>query len=45
MQAHPEWMVMNHGVNGERSDQIRGRFERDVVDLAPQAVVDHRGRQ
>ena len=39
MQAHPEWMVMNHGVNGERSDQIRGRFERDVVDLAPQAVV------
>ena len=39
MQAHPEWMVMNHGVNGERSDQIRGRIERDVVDLAPQAVV------
>ena len=39
MQAHPEWMVMNHGVNGERSDQIRGRFERDVVDLAPTAVV------
>ena len=39
MQAHPEWMVLNHGVNGERSDQIRGRFERDVVDLAPQAVV------
>ncbi len=39
MQAHPEWMVMNHGVNGERSDQIRGRFERDVVDLAPEAVV------
>jgi lysophospholipase L1-like esterase len=39
MQAHPEWVVMNHGVDGERSDQIRGRFERDVVDIAPQAVV------
>jgi lysophospholipase L1-like esterase len=39
MQAHPEWVVTNHGINGERSDQIRGRFERDVVDPAPQAVV------
>jgi lysophospholipase L1-like esterase len=39
MQAHPEWDVLNHGVDGERSDQIRGRFERDVVDVGPQAVV------
>jgi lysophospholipase L1-like esterase len=39
MQAHPEWQVLNHGIDGERSDQIRGRFERDVVDLAPRAVV------
>jgi lysophospholipase L1-like esterase len=39
MQAHPEWDVLNHGVDGERSDQIRGRFERDVVDIAPKAVV------
>lgn len=39
MQTHPEWTVLNHGVNGERSDEIRGRFERHVVDLAPQAVV------
>ena len=39
MEAHPEWQVLNHGVNGERSDQIRGRFERDVVDHAPAAVV------
>ena len=31
MQAHPEWTVLNRGVNGERSDQIRARFERDVV--------------
>jgi lysophospholipase L1-like esterase len=28
---HPAWNVTNCGVNGERSDQIRARFERDVV--------------
>ena len=39
MQAHPEWEVLNHGVNGERSDQIRGRFEQAVVQLEPRAVV------
>ena len=39
MQAHPEWDVLNHGVNGERSDQIRGRFEQAVVNLEPRAVV------
>ena len=39
MKAHAEWNVLNHGVNGERSDQIRGRFERDVVDQNPVAVV------
>lgn len=39
MQSHPEWMVLNHGVNGERSDEIRGRFERHVVDQDPRAVV------
>ena len=25
MRAHPEWQVLNRGVNGERSDQIRAR--------------------
>ncbi|HEY0876532.1 MAG TPA: GDSL-type esterase/lipase family protein [Vicinamibacterales bacterium] len=39
MQAHPEWTVVNQGVNGERSDQIRTRFARDVLDLKPSAVV------
>jgi lysophospholipase L1-like esterase len=37
--SHPEWEVLNRGVNGERSDQIRGRFERDVVAAAPKGVV------
>ena len=37
--AHPEWDLSNRGVNGESSDQIRARFERDVVALHPAAVV------
>ena len=39
MQAHPEWEVLNRGVNGERTDQIAARFDRDVVAARPQAVV------
>lgn len=39
MLAHPEWEVLNRGVNGERSDEIRGRFERDVVEAKPAVVV------
>lgn len=37
--SHPEWEVLNHGVNRERSDQIRARFERDVINAAPRVVV------
>ena len=37
--AHPEWDVLNRGVNGERSDQIRSRFARDVLLERPAAVV------
>jgi lysophospholipase L1-like esterase len=39
MKAHPEWEVLNRGVNGERSDEIRARFERDVIEAAPAIVV------
>jgi lysophospholipase L1-like esterase len=39
MQAHPEWMVLNRGVNGERSDQIRARFDRDVLAAGPRIVI------
>src|SRR2546421_10841772 len=38
-QSHPDWHVLNRGVNGERSDQIRARFTRDVVDAKPAVVV------
>ena len=39
MQSHPEWEVLNRGVNGERSDQIRDRFDRDVISAGPAVVV------
>jgi lysophospholipase L1-like esterase len=39
MKAHPDWEVLNRGVNGERSDQILARFERDVIAEKPAAVV------
>jgi len=29
MMRRPDWRVLNRGVNGERSDQIRLRFARD----------------
>jgi lysophospholipase L1-like esterase len=39
MQSHPDWEVLNRGVNGERSDQIRARFDRDVISARPAVVV------
>lgn len=39
MLAHPEWDVINQGVNGERSDQVLARIERDVLAFEPRAVV------
>jgi lysophospholipase L1-like esterase len=39
MQAHPDWVVLNRGVDGERSDQIRARFDRDVIEARPRIVV------
>jgi acyl-CoA thioesterase I len=39
MKAHAGWIVLNRGVNGERSDQIRARFDRDVLAAKPNAIV------
>ncbi|HEY2905486.1 MAG TPA: SGNH/GDSL hydrolase family protein [Vicinamibacterales bacterium] len=39
MRAHPEWRVVNHGVNGERADEIRVRFLRDIADAKPDAAI------
>jgi lysophospholipase L1-like esterase len=39
MKAHPDWDVINQGINGQRSDQIHARFEEDVVARKPAVVV------
>lgn len=39
MKAHPEWSVLNRGVNGQRSDEILSRFGRDVVAEKPSVVI------
>jgi lysophospholipase L1-like esterase len=39
MKRHPRWEVLNRGVNGERTDQIAARFDRDVIAASPRAVV------
>ncbi|MGQ0796435.1 MAG: SGNH/GDSL hydrolase family protein [Methanobacteriota archaeon] len=39
MRARPEWTVLNRGVNGERSDEIRARFARDVLEARPDYVI------
>jgi lysophospholipase L1-like esterase len=39
MQTHADWQVLNRGVNGERSDQIRARFAHDAAQAKPAVVV------
>ncbi|HKT21876.1 MAG TPA: hypothetical protein VJR06_04585, partial [Nitrososphaerales archaeon] len=38
METHPKWEVLNRGVNGQRSDQILSRFDRDVLKEGPEVV-------
>jgi lysophospholipase L1-like esterase len=39
MRRHPGWTVLNRGVNGERTDEIAARFDRDVIAARPKVVV------
>lgn len=39
MKARPGWSVLNRGVNGERADEIRARFARDVEAARPKVVI------
>lgn len=39
MKERPDWTVLNRGINGQRSDQILSRFERDVVAARPSVVI------
>jgi len=36
---HPEWTVLNRGIDGQRSDEILARFDRDVVKNRPDYVI------
>lgn len=39
VERRPFWRVLNRGVNGERSDEILERFDRDVLERHPYVVV------
>src|SRR5450756_2421228 len=39
MRDHPDWEVINQGVNAQRSDLIAGRFDEDVIAKKPAVVV------
>ena len=36
---HPEWTVLNRGIDGQRSDEILARFPRDVQAVKPDYVI------
>jgi lysophospholipase L1-like esterase len=39
MKAHPDWVVLNRGINGQRSDEILARFQRDVTQANADYVI------
>lgn len=39
MKSHPEWTVLNRGINGQRTDQVLARFERDVTKERAAVVI------
>jgi lysophospholipase L1-like esterase len=39
MRAHEDWLVLNRGVNGERTDQIRARLAHGIRELDPDVLV------
>jgi len=39
MKLHPDWVVLNRGINGQRSDLIAARLERDVILERPDYAI------
>src|SRR2546426_11288380 len=37
--SHPEWTVLNRGINGETSEEIRNRLGRDVLQIRPAYAI------
>jgi len=39
MKHHPDWKVINQGINGQRSNEIASRFDKDVAAVHPDTVI------
>src|SRR3989454_7158961 len=39
MKAHPDWTVLNRGIDGQTATEIRGRFARDVLSAKPAYAI------
>ena len=39
MKEQPQWKVTNRGINGERSDEILARLEKDIATFKPEMVI------
>ncbi|TLZ80728.1 MAG: hypothetical protein E6K05_07730, partial [Methanobacteriota archaeon] len=39
MKAHPDWTVLNRGIDGQTATEIRGRLARDVLSAKPAYVI------
>src|SRR5437773_5411131 len=39
MRSHPEWTVLNRGVNGETAEEVRARLPRDVLGAHPAYAI------
>ena len=39
MRGHPDWSVLNRGINGQTAAEIHRRFERDVLQVKPAYVI------
>ena len=39
MRSHPEWTVLNRGVNGETVEEVRARLPRDVLGAHPAYAI------
>ncbi len=39
MRSHPEWTVLNRGVNGETAEEVRVRLPRDVLGPRPAYAI------
>src|SRR5437879_3030799 len=39
MRSHPEWSVLNRGINGQTAEEIRARLSRDVLQIRPDYAI------